>query len=87
MGRHDATLFTKARDELMSHTIRCDVLEAHLDDRMSWLSDTLDYMAGRYPQLSDLELSRLEAIGREFIRPVIPHGAKYTAVEMDREAA
>jgi hypothetical protein len=79
MGKHDPTIMTKARDELMSHTIRCDVLEAHPEDRVDWLQDTMDYMAGRYPQLTDLQLTRLEMIGTQFIKPVIPHGAGNTA--------
>jgi hypothetical protein len=58
----------------MSHVIRCDVLEARHEDRIEWLDDTMDYMAGRYPQLSDLQLTQLELIGRQFLRPVIPHG-------------
>lgn len=79
MGKHDPTIMTKARDELMSHTIRCDVLKAHPDDRQDWLVDTMDYMAGRYPQLTDLQLTRLEMIGKQFIQPVIPHGSGNTA--------
>jgi len=85
MGKHDATIMTKARDELMSHTIRCDVLDAHPEDRKEWLQDTMDYMAGRYPQLTDLQLTRLEMIGKQFIEPVIPHGAGNSA--LNRPAA
>ena len=80
MGKHGPTIMTKARDELMSHTIRCDVLEALPEDRVEWLNETIDYMAGRYPQLSDLQLTRLEMIGKQFIKPVIPHGAGKTAM-------
>jgi hypothetical protein len=58
----------------MSHVIRCDVLEARHADRFEWLDDTMDYMADRYPQLSELQLTQLELIGRQFLRPVIPHG-------------
>jgi len=83
MGKHEPTIMTKARDELMSHTIRCDVLDAHPEDRAEWLEDTIDYMAGRYPQLSDLQLTRLEMIGKQFIKPVIPHGAGKSAVNRD----
>ena len=83
MGKHDPTIMTKARDELMSHTIRCDVLEAHPDDRVEWLDETIDYMAGRYPQLSDLQLTRLEMIGKQFIKPVIPHGSGNTALNRE----
>ncbi len=85
MGRHDATTMTRARDELMSHTIRCDVLEATMEDRVVWLEETMDYMADRYPALSDLQLARLEMIGKQFIKPVISHGSGNS--RLDREVA
>jgi hypothetical protein len=69
----------KARDELMSHVVRCDVLEAGMDDRMEWLDDTMKFMAERYPQLGDLQLAQLEMVGRQFLRPPIPYGADHNA--------
>lgn len=87
MGRHDATPLTRARDELMSHVVRCEVLEARSEDRFEWLDDTLDYMADRYPQLSELELAKLEIMGRQFLRPVIPHGAGNNALTRKSLAA
>ena len=80
MGRHASDLLTKARDELMSHTVRCAVLDAEQADRVEWLEETIEYIAGRYPGLSDLELTQLEAIGRQYIKPVIAHGAGFDAV-------
>lgn len=80
MGRHDATALTKARDELMSHIVRCEVLDAIPEHRFEWLGETMDYMAGRYPQLSDLELARLEGIGKQYLSPAIDHGATNNAV-------
>jgi hypothetical protein len=74
VGRHERTPLKNARDELMSHVIRCEVLEARREDRIEWLDDTMDYMADRYPQLNDLQLAKLELIGRQFLKPVIPHG-------------
>ena len=68
----------------MSHVIRCEVLEARREDRLEWLDETMDYMADRYPHLSDLQLAQLELIGRQFLRPVIPHGRGNTA--LTREA-
>jgi hypothetical protein len=65
----------RARDELFSHVIRCDVLDAHMDDRIDWLDETMDFMAHRHPHLTDLQLAQLEVIGRRFIKPAIPHGA------------
>ena len=69
----------------MSHVIRCEVLEARREDRLEWLDDTIDYMADRYPQLSDLELAKLELIGRQFLKPVIPHGQGNNALTRDTQ--
>lgn len=78
-SKHKTTLLDRARDELFSHVIRCDVLEAHMDDRKDWLADTMDFMAHRYPQLSEIQLAQLEVMGQRFIKPAIPHGAESTA--------
>ena len=78
-SKHKTTLLDRARDELFSHVIRCEVLEAHMDDRKDWLDDTMDFMAHRYPQLNEIELAQLEVMGQRFIKPAIPHGAEATA--------
>lgn len=78
-SKHKTTLLDRARDELFSHVIRCDVLEAHMDDRKEWMADTMEFMAHRYPQLGELELAQLEVLGQRFIKPAIPHGAATTA--------
>ena len=83
-SKHKTTLLDRARDELFSHVIRCDVLEAHMDDRKDWLADTMDFMAHRYPQLSELELAQLEVLGKRFIKPAIPHGADTTATNRSK---
>lgn len=81
LGRsHKTTDLDKARDELMSHVVRCEVLEAAMEHRLEWLDDTMDYMAGRWPSLSDLQLAQLEMMGREYLRPVIQHGSGNTAL-------
>ena len=64
----------RARDELFSHIRRCGVLEAELDQREEWLSDTVGYLAERYPDLDKLELAELHAIGQRYCMPPIPHG-------------
>lgn len=79
MGKHTPTLIDRARDELFSHVIRCEVLDAEMDDRVEWLDETMDYMAHRYPGLSELELAQLKVIGTRFIEPAIPHGEHATA--------
>lgn len=77
---HRKTDLDKARDELMSHVVRCEVLDAAMEHRLEWLDDTMDYMADRWPSLGDLQLAQLEMMGREYLRPVIAHGSGNTAM-------
>ena len=72
----------RARDELFSHIQRCGVLEAELDQREEWLSDTVGYLAERYPDLDKIELAELHAIGQRYCMPPIQHG---TASARDSE--
>lgn len=58
----------------MSHVVRCNVLDARMQHRHEWMDDTLEYMRDRYPSLNEIELAKLEMIGRQFIKPAIPHG-------------
>lgn len=74
MGYHSQPT-DKARDELYSHIIRCDVLEADMPTRMEWLEETMEYLGYRHPYLSPKQLKHLETLGRRFVRPAIPHGA------------
>lgn len=78
-NNHRKTTLDHARDELMSHVVRCNVLQSRMDDRLEWLDDTMDYMGERYPSLNELELAKLEMIGRQFVQPAIPHGKGNTA--------
>jgi len=61
----------RARDELFSHIHRCGVLEAHEDDQDSWMTETVEYLAERYPDLGTKELTQLKAVGMQFCKPVI----------------
>ena len=63
-----------ARDELFSHIQRCGVLEAEDDERRIWMSDTVEYLRERYPDLSDAEVLQLEQIGHRYCQPAIPFG-------------
>jgi len=76
---HRKTTLDRARDELMSHAVRCNVLDARMADRTVWLDETMDYMGKRYPELSQLEFVQLEMIGGQFIKPAIPRGKDTTA--------
>jgi hypothetical protein len=77
--KHQTTTLDRARDELMSHVVRCNVLDATMADRNAWLDETMEYMGERYPGLSQLELAQLDMLGRQFIQPAIPHGKGNTA--------
>jgi hypothetical protein len=77
---HRKSTLDRARDELMSHVVRCDVLDARMADRHAWLDDTLKYLKDRYPDLGALELTQLEMLGRQFIEPAIPYGKGNTAL-------
>ncbi|MFC1662343.1 hypothetical protein ACFL3S_12975 [Gemmatimonadota bacterium] len=64
----------RARDELFSHINRCGVLQAGEEDQRHWMDETIDYLAERYPDLSDGDLQDLYAVGMRFCQPAIPHG-------------
>lgn len=84
-NNHKYTKMDRARDELMSHVVRCEVFDAAMDHRREWLDETMDYMAERYPEFSDLQLTQLEMIGRQFIKPPIPHGRGKNAMTVARD--
>ena len=66
----------RARDELFSHINRCGVLQAEEDDQRHWMEETIDYLAERYPDLTDSDLQDLYSVGIRFCQPAIPHGRK-----------
>ncbi|MGW8268813.1 MAG: hypothetical protein ACWGSQ_20775 [Longimicrobiales bacterium] len=69
-------MVTRARDELFSHINRCGVLQAEEDDQRHWMDETIDYLAERYPDLTDGDLQDLYSVGIRFCQPAIPHGRK-----------
>lgn len=73
-GRHKQTSLDMARDELFSHIQRCGVLDAEDSERNSWMTDTVEYLRERYPDLSEGEVAELAEIGRRYCQPAIPHG-------------
>jgi hypothetical protein len=85
-SKYKPTTLELARDELFSHIQRCGVLEAEEKEREEWMTDTIDYLAERYPALSPEELAKLRTIGDRYCRPAIPHGEE-TALDRGEEAA
>jgi len=69
-------MITRARDELFSHINRCGVLQAEEEDQRHWMDETIDYLAERYPDLTDADLQDLYSVGIRFCQPAIPHGRK-----------
>ena len=69
MGRQE--LLDRARDELFSHIHRCGVLQATEQDQDSWMTETIEYLAERYPDLGVSELGQLKTIGLRFCKPAI----------------
>jgi len=72
-----------ATDELFAHMQRCKVPGATEDDVREWMKDTRQFLADRYPQLTEAQLASLEMIGRRYAQPVIPHGKDATARNRD----
>ena len=71
MSKSESQTFGRARDELFSHINRCGVLRASPEQQVEWMEDTMDFMAERYPELSQEELGELRMIGVRFCQPVI----------------
>ena len=76
-------IFAQARDELFSHINRCGVLSATDDDRTTWMTETIDYIGERYPDLTDGDLTGLHEIGIRFCQPAIAHGASRASKKLD----
>lgn len=74
--RYEKSTFDRARDELFSHIHRCEVIGADPEQQEEWMDDTIDYMAERYPDLTDDQLDELRALGLRFCQPVISHGRR-----------
>jgi hypothetical protein len=77
------SMINRARDELFSHINRCGVLQAEEDDQRHWMDETIDYLAERYPDLSDKDLQDLYSVGIRFCQPAIPHGRKRYGFDKD----
>lgn len=69
MGKQEP--MERARDELFSHIHRCGVLDANATDQDVWMTETVEYLGERYPDLGVKDLVRLKAVGMQFCQPVI----------------
>ncbi len=74
--RPEPSVFDKARNELMGQIRHCGVLEATEEQKDAWFKETMQYLAKRYPSVSQEELAELDAIGRRYCQPVISYGGR-----------
>ena len=65
-----ASAHDQARDELFSHILRCGVIEALPEHQKEWFDDTMQYLAERYDDLTDPELTQLRELGERYCQPV-----------------
>lgn len=65
-----ASSFDQARDEMFSHILRCGVIEALPEHQKEWFDDTMQYLADRYPSLSEEEFAGLRTLGERYCQPV-----------------
>lgn len=61
--------FEQARDEMFYHVIHCGVVESDPAHHDEWFDDTMRYLADRYPELDDDQLTELRTVGERFARP------------------
>jgi hypothetical protein len=62
--------FAQARDEMFSHILRCGVIDALPEHQKDWFDDTMLYLADRYDDLTEEELTQLRLLGERFSQPV-----------------
>ena len=61
----------QARDELFSHILRCGVIEALPEHQKEWMDDTMQYLAERYNDLGEEELTQVRTLGERYCQPVM----------------
>lgn len=79
--------FENARDELFRVIRECGVIDAHVEDQSAWMDETVQFMAERYPDLTQTELTALRDLGLRFCQPVIPHGKEQAPRSNEANAA
>jgi hypothetical protein len=65
-----ASSFDQARDEMFSHILRCGVIDALPEHQKEWFDDTMQYLADRYPDLTEEESAQLRTLGERYCQPV-----------------
>jgi len=73
----------EARDELFSHILRCGVLEADPEHQKEWMDDTMQYLAERYPELTEEQVGQVRLLGERFCKPVSKRGPEVATSNAD----
>ena len=79
------TPFEEARDELFQHIMRCGVVGADPEHVSEWFGETMPYMAERFPELSEAQVTELRTLGERFAQP--PKARQQTESTADASAA
>jgi hypothetical protein len=58
-------------------------LKATEGDQQQWMSETIEYIGERFPDLTDEELVRLREIGMRFCKPAISRRPASTETSME----
>jgi len=61
--------FDQARDELFQNIMRCGVVGADPEHQKEWFDDTILYIAERYSELDDAQVTELRTLGVRFCQP------------------
>ena len=64
-----ASGFDQARDELFQHIMRCGVVGADPEHQKEWFDDTISYIAEKYSELNDIQVTELRTLGVRFCQP------------------
>ena len=76
------TAMDEARNELFGHIHRCGVMQATREQQEEWMKDTIEFLAERYPAITERELKELATIGMRFCSPVIANAGAASASEV-----
>jgi hypothetical protein len=65
----EPTPFEQARDEMFQHIMRCGVIGSAPEHQAEWFTETMAYLAERFPELDTEEVGNLRTLGERFVQP------------------
>jgi hypothetical protein len=54
---------------MFQHIMQCGVIGCTPEDQAAWFDDTMRYLADRFSELSERELSQIRVLGERFVQP------------------